>query len=321
MFTAILFSLVLYVASFFLVWLGAGLAISAISQVAKSWKLAPFTLSFFVLGILTSLPEITISTIALLDNDPSIMVGNLLGGTIVLFLGVIPLLGAAGKGIKIPKQLGKKELIVTLFAVVAPAFLTADQRLNRWEAIFLMLLYLGTFLFFSFDQSIFQKLAQGVVKKKKHRWMIGIKALFGVLLLAGASNIIVQKTLYFAGVLEISPFFVSLIVISLGSNIPEISLAIRSLITRKSDIALADYLGSAAANTFLLGVFTLLYGSTIYLPNHVLQRFIFLAVGLILFFIFARSKNTLSRRESIVLLMLYVGFIASEMYMITASAL
>lgn len=312
----LLLQTIIYIVCFFLVWIGAGLVVSPISDLSKSWRLPRFIISFFLLGILTSLPEITISTIAILNNDPVIVAGNLLGGVIVMFLGVIPLLGLVGNGVKMPTQLNKKQLIITLLVVVAPAFLTADQKIGQYEAIFLILLYLSLFVMFSFKQSFFEKIKTGIISRKKNSMGHLFKIVLGVSILIGASNQIVNSTLFFADMFKISPFFVSLIVVALGTNIPEISIVFRSVLSGKKDIALADYLGSASANTLLLGIFTLMHGETIQLPNHFFQRFSFLAVGLILFFFFARSRNTLSRKESAILLSLYLGFIMFEMLLI-----
>lgn len=316
----LLLQTIIYIVCFFLVWIGAGLVVSPISDLSKSWRLPRFIISFFLLGILTSLPEITISTIAILNNDPVIVAGNLLGGVIVMFLGVIPLLGLVGNGVKMPTQLNKKQLIITLLVVVAPAFLTADQKIGQYEAIFLILLYLSLFVMFSFKQSFFEKIKTGIISRKKNSMRHLFKIVLGVLILIGASNQIVNSTLFFADMFKISPFFVSLIVVALGTNIPEISIVFRSVLSGKKDIALADYLGSASANTLLLGIFTLMHGETIQLPNHFFQRFSFLAVGLILFFFFARSRNTLSRKESAILLSLYLGFIMFEMLLIARLA-
>lgn len=316
MVNTLLLQTIIYITCFFLVWIGAGLVVSPISDLSKSWRLPRFIISFFLLGILTSLPEITISTIAILNDDPVIVAGNLLGGVIVIFLGVIPLLGLVGNGVKMPTQLDKKQLISTLLVVVAPAFLTADQKIGQYEAVFLILLYLSLFVMFSFKQSFFEKIKSAVVRRKKNSLGYLFKILLGIAILIGASNQIVNSTLFFADIFSISPFFVSLVVVALGTNIPEISIVFRSVISGKKDIALADYLGSASANTLLLGIFTLMHGETIQLPNHFFQRFSFLAVGLILFFFFARSRNTLSRKESAVLFALYLGFIVFEMLLI-----
>lgn len=307
------YQVIIYIACFVVVWLGAGLVVSSISELAKSWRLPSFIISFFLLGILTSLPEITISTISIFNDDPAIMAGNLLGGVIVMFLGVIPLLGVIGNGVRMPTKFDQKQLILTLIVVVAPAFLTSDQRINKWEAIFLIILYLSLFIFFSFKQSFWERVGSNLANKKRWNVRILVKTVMGVLALILASNQIVNSTIYFANVAGISPFFISLIVVALGTNIPEISIIFRSVISKKKDIALADYLGSASANTLLLGIFTLLYGKTVQLPNHFFQRFSFLALGLVSFYFFARSKNTLSRGESFVLLLLYIGFIGFEL--------
>ncbi len=317
MLNSLLIHSALYFLSFLLVWVGSGLVVSSISHLARSWRLPAFIISFFILGLLTSLPEITISTIAILNDDPVIVAGNLLGGVIVLLLGVIPLLGVVGNGVKIPAQLDKKQLIFTLLVIVAPAFLTADQQLNKWEAVFLVLLYFSLLAFFSFQSTIWDRVRSGLVQKNKNWVKLLVRTFIGIAFLIGASHQIVNSTLYFADEFHVSPFFVSLIIVAIGTNLPEISIVFRSILSKKRDVAFADYLGSASANTLLLGVFTFLHGQTIYLPNHFFQRFAFLALGLVLFFFFARSRNSLSRKESLILLCLYVSFILFEIFFVT----
>jgi len=312
MYSSIIFQLFLYLLSFVFVWIGAGLVVSTVSDLSKTWKIPRFILSFFLLGILTSLPEITISSVAVANNDPAIVVGTLLGGVIVMFLGVIPLLGLVGNGIKIPTQLNKKTLLLTILVVIVPALLTGDQRIERWEALLCVLLYLFLLVYFSTMRSASSQIETRRIQKKKNVSKLLGTVVLGVLLLIGASYQIVASTILFADILRISPFFVSLIVVALGTNIPEISLIFRSVLTKKNDIAFADYLGSASANTLLMGFFVLLYGNTVFLPNHFLQRTMFLGIGLLLFFYFARSKNTISRTESAFLFLLYVVFVCFE---------
>ncbi len=315
--STLIFQITIFIFCFILVWYGSDIVVTAISSLSKSWRLPAFTVSFFILGLLTSLPEITISAVALMNNDPVIIAGNLLGGVIIMFLVVIPLLGLVGNGVKIPTQLDKKLLVSTLIVVIAPAFLTADQKISQWEAAFLILLYLSLLVFFSFRQSFFSKVKHSLSRKKTNSHKFLFKIIVGVLILIAASYQIVQSTIYLANYFSISSFFVGLIIIALGTNIPEIAIIFRSVSKNKKSVALADYLGSASSNTLLLGVFTLIYGKTIYLPAHFFQRFMFLALGLILFFIFARSRNHLSRLESFILLSLYFIFVIIEIYILT----
>jgi cation:H+ antiporter len=310
--------LLLYVISFVVIWLGSGLVVSSVSSLAKSWRMSPFTLSFFFLGLLTSLPEIAIGFTAVANNDPIIFVGNLLGGVIVLFLLIIPLLGIFGKGVKIPHQLPQKELFLVLFTIIAPTLMISDRRLAPWEGAILIVLYV-VLLLTSLRTNTARMLQNSKLpEKRKKRQILILKVIVGMVLLFLASQQIVSSTMFFAALTNVSPFVMSLIVVSIGTNIPELSIIFRAIVNREKDIALADYLGSAVANTPLLGILTIVHGQTIFLPNHFLHRFIFISISLILFFFFARSRKTLSRQESFILLGGYVAFLIVELLLLGA---
>jgi cation:H+ antiporter len=161
-----------------------------------------------------------------------------------------------------------------------------------------------------------EKVSSSFTKYKVDIFKTFLKIGAGVVLLVLASSQVVQSTLFFGSFFTISPFFISLLIVSLGTNIPELAIIVRSVFEKKSELALADYLGSASANTLLFGLMTLMYGKTVVLPNHFVQRFVFLSLGLILFYIFARSKNTISRRESVLLLLCYLAFVLFEAFVI-----
>ncbi len=307
---------IIYVVSFVAVWFGAGLVVNSVVKFAHRLHLPAFLISFFLLGNLTSLPEIAIGLTSISTDDPIIYAGNLLGGTIVIFFLIIPLLALAGKGIKIPNTFDKKQTLFTLVVCFAPALLIADQHLSPSDGILLILLYCLLFLLFSEKASLFEKMTSSFHRKHKHGMSDLVRIVVGVILLFVASRQIVNSTLYFAEVLSIPSFILSLVVISIGTNIPEISLVIRSVLQKKEDVAFADYLGSASANTLLFGVFTLIYGKTVILPNHFLQRFLILGLGLILFYFFARSKKTLSKVEALALLSIYIFFVWIEISLI-----
>lgn len=312
----VVFHFAAYTVSFAVLWFGAKLVTTSVTRLAKLWKLPIFTISFFVLGLLTSLPELSIGLSAVANDDPVIYAGNLLGGVIVLFLLVIPLLGLLGNGLKMPKHLKQNQIILMLIVALVPSLLTADQKIGVWEGVVMVLGYFTLFLFLPKEKTLLEKVTSSFMKYKVDIFTTFLKVGVGVVLLVVASSQVVQSTLFFGTFFAISPFFISLLIVSIGTNIPELTIIVRSLFDKKPEMALADYLGSASANTLLFGLLTILYGKTVVLPNHFLQRFLFLTVGLVLFYIFARSKNTLSRKESAILLLCYVGFILFETFII-----
>ncbi len=304
--------IIVFILCSLVVWWGTGLVVNAVTSLSQSFKISAFTLSFFVLGILTSLPEITIGITALSRNEAPIMVGNLVGATLVVFLLIIPLLAISGGNVRLPKSLHRPQLILSLLTVLTPAILIADRSLHIWEGVFAICLYLTLFIVLSRRESLYEKIL-AKLRSTRHISQYRLpKIILGMALVSIASGYIVNAAEYFAHALNWSPFIVGLLIVSLGTNIPELSLVIRAAYSRKSEVALADYIGSAAANTLLIGVFSISSRGSIILPNHASVRIIILLVSLVLFYIFIRSKNTLTRREGLVLLLIYVIFVVIE---------
>ena len=122
------------------------------------------------------------------------------------------------------------------------------------------------------------------------------------------------KTVFaFSEIFQIPSFYISLIVLSLGTNLPELSLAIRAILSGKKEIAFGDYLGSASANTLLFGFFTLFNDGEVLTVNNFLMTFIFIALGLGMFYFFSKSEKNISIKEGAALLMVYIAFVVFEL--------
>ena len=305
--------IILYVLSFIVLWYASDLIISSVDKMSKSIKMSRFALSFFILGMLTSMPEIGVGITSIIENDPQIFVGNLLGGVVVIFLFIIPMLAIFGNGINLTNRMDPGALFMSLIICVAPSFLVADRRVGIFEAILMILLYLITFYIVQRKQNLVESFESAVKKNGKHNLVSFLRILIGLVLIFFVSDFIVERTMEFSEILKISPFVISVVVLSIGTNLPELFIAVRSLKSNNKDIAFGDYIGSATANTLIFGVMVMINGGAIIIPNHFIQRFIFIFIGLILFYFFARSKNRLSRKEAVILLLLYLCFIGVEL--------
>lgn len=307
---------IIYFSMFFVLWLGAGLIISAVEKASRILKISTFALSFFVLGILTSLPEIAVGVNSVVSNDPEIFVGNLLGGVVVIFLLIIPILAIFGNGINLSHKMDRNGLLASMIVCVTPALLVADRKVGVFEAILMILLYASTLYIVQRKQGLIEKIETLEFAMKNHgkTHIINLfKILAGMGLIFFGSDYIVRETLSFSGIIHISPFLISIIILSLGTNLPEFFLALRALKQKKKDVAFGDYIGSASANTLIFGGLVLLNGGTVTISNNFLQRFVFILLALVFFYFFARSKNSISRKEGIVLLFIYICFVTLEL--------
>lgn len=309
-----IFNIIVYLLSFGAIWLGAGLIVKSIEHFAHKLRLSTFAVSFFILGLLTSIPELALGLTAVSEKTPSVFVGNLLGGIIVLFLLVIPLLAVLGNGIQVKTQLSPPLMIFTLLVILAPSFLTLDKRVTNLEGGVMIVLYALLFFLIESRKGMIDREHSHVMRLKSYSLLDILKIISGIVIVFISSNIIMDKTLYFSQVFQISPFYISLLFLALGTNMPELSLAIRAVMSGKKDVAFGDYLGSAAANTLLFGVFTLLNEGEVLTENSFLTTFIFIAAALGFFYYFSRSKNDISRKEGIILLCIYGAFIFFEVF-------
>lgn len=308
----LLSNIVLYLASFIAIWIGSGLIVSSTIKISHKFRIPQFFVSFVILGLLTSTPEFAVGLSSVSSNAPGIFIGNLLGGIAVLFLFVIPLLAILGKGIQLRTSAGQGTILVSLIVSILPFIVVFDGRVTNPEGVFLIASYLTGVLLLQLRHSFLKKRSGNLLQIKRYSFIDIFKVLVGVAIVFISSNTIVAKTIYFSQVFEIAPFYISLIVLSFGTNLPELTIAIRSILSGNKDIAFGDYLGSASANTMLFGIFTLMIKDPVLRVDSFKAMFAIVLLGFALLYFFAKSSHSISRKEGFILLCTYILFLILE---------
>ncbi len=305
----------LFVIAFALIWAGAGMIVKSLHDFARANRYSEFATSFFLLGVLTSVPEIAVGVNSIAENKPEIFVGNLLGGIITLFLLVIPILAIGGNGIRLSHDFSKRNLVLSLIVLTIPAFFMLDSNINLIEAILMIIAYLALVIQM-FDQGLRLKKRFSNplnVIKQKDKYAL-IKIILGIATVFIASKIVVDKTILISQVFNIPAFFISFFIISLGTNLPELSLALKAVVTGNKDIAFGNYLGSASVNVLLFGVFTIFNGGSVSSIDTFIFTFVVIINAFAWFYYFLRSSNDISRREGLVLFSIYLLFAVVEIF-------
>ncbi|MEH6549715.1 MAG: calcium/sodium antiporter [Pseudomonadales bacterium] len=121
----------------------ADLAVDSVVVLARNWQVSEAVISIVILGMGTSLPELSLALTALKQKRPQLTVGNLVGSNI--FDTLVPI-GVAG----LISPLSFKSTFLTfdlpillVVTVIALACLGVKPGLVRWRAILLLTLYLG----------------------------------------------------------------------------------------------------------------------------------------------------------------------------------
>lgn len=140
-----------------------------------------------------------------------------------------------------------------------------------------------------------------------------IVGIIGVLV---ASHWIVGITLDLLNYIQVSQLVIGLVVFSIGTNLPEISIAITSWRKKSSELSLSHLLSSSFTNVLVLGVLALLRPIIFDTNSAFWIVAIFLGVILTLFAYFYHSGKKMDRREGLILLIAYVLFVTLNIYLI-----
>src|SRR3989344_652374 len=299
--------------AFLVLWVGSGISISGVEKVSRYVKISSFLVSFFALGFLTSVSEISVAYFSIIDKTPGMSVGNLIGGSAVITLLIIPLLAILNKGIRFDEKAEPINFPLAYFVISLPILLILDKTISMIDALIMIssVVFLATTI--SAKNTLLSKIEDVINHRNINVVKESLKIIFGVVLIILSCKYIVDTTVSYANKFSIAPFLVGLILLSIGTNLPELTILIRSTIFKKKNIALGDYVGSAALNTITLGFLTVFNKAPIQISSGLKYNILLLPVGASLFLLFSRNKK-LDRKEGVVLLLFYLVFVVLELF-------
>lgn len=299
----------------------AKLVVAGIENLQDLIRIPYFLIGFLLVGILTSTPELTIGIVSAIKRIPTLSLGNLLGGSFVLLSLVAGLVAIFYGELSFKRTFTLKELVLTGLVILVPAILGFDRQISQIDGSLIILIY---FLFalvlknHSRPQRKNSK-SSNILKKIYILVKVSLLVILGVIFLLVSSAIIVGAAQKIISIFNITPIVVGLIILSIGTNLPEIAIAFKSQKDQEQkDIAEGVILGSAAANSLIVGIVSLINPISIFDFASFLTIFYFLAIGVFIFILFAKTKNIITPSEGLLLVILYVAFLVSQIFLSAA---
>ncbi len=301
--------LILIVAAFLVLWSSSDLVLEGVTYLAAKVKLADFWVSFFVLGMAMSAPEISVGINSVVDQLPEVYTGNLLGSTMAIFLMVIPVMAILGNGVTLIGKLQNRKILACFGLISIPFLLMVDNKLNIWEGLVCVMGYIALGIYFgkgAKEEKVVNSFNR--IKLRLKPWFPEmVKFVFGVSLILFSGNVLLDSISFLVKSSGKSFYVLSFFLLSIGTTAPELMLVIKSLISKRREVAFGGYLGSAVANSMLFGLFSVAVG------GFLTEQGIYFAVlggsfvlGMILFYLFSKSKDELSRQEGLALIGIYI---------------
>lgn len=236
-----------------LIW-SADRFVEGASATARHFAVPPLLVGMVIVGFGTSAPELVVSALAASQGNPSLALGNAWGSNIVnmgLILGVTALIAP----IQVRSQVLRKELPLLIGVTALSALLAWDLGLSRWDAIVLLAAF-ALLMGWSIREAMTHgddALAQETDAELQAHAMPLPRALLwlvlGLLVLVGASRLLVWGAVEVAQGLGVSDLVIGLTVVAVGTSLPELASCVAAARKGEDDIALGNVLGSGLFNT------------------------------------------------------------------------
>ena len=251
--TALMPIAALIVGLLLLIW-SADRFVEGASATARHFAVPPLLVGMVIVGFGTSAPELVVSALAASQGNPSLALGNAWGSNIVnmgLILGVTALIAP----IQVRSQVLRKELPLLIGVTALSALLVWDLSLSRTDAIVLLTAF-ALLMGWSIREAMAHgddALAQETDAELQAHAMPLPRALLwlvlGLLVLVGASRLLVWGAVDIAQGLGVSDLVIGLTVVAVGTSLPELASCVAAARKGEDDIALGNVLGSGLFNT------------------------------------------------------------------------
>jgi len=275
---------------------------------AESYRLSKYVVGFIVVAFISILPETLISLNAAFEGNPSFGLGTLFGSNIAdLTLVFAILVLVAKRGLKVESKILKKNYIYP-FILLFPLVLGLDSYYSRVDGVILILLG-ATFYYIALRDGVDKSLpsSSGV-----GRWGHFLKLLISMIILLVGSHFTVTSAISLAGFLEISPILIGMLVVGVGTTMPELFFSIKCVKAKDDSLAIGDLLGTVLADaTVVVGILALVAPFSFPLKIIYITGLFMIAASFLLFF-FMRSERKISKVEAILLFIFWLSFIVVE---------
>ena len=303
----------------------ADLVVISLRKIASRTHTGIYALSAIILALGTSLPELFVSITSSLEGAQNLSLGVVVGSNIsnISLIGAFSALIAGSA--KISDDYLKRDVAIALIAGIAPILLILDGNLSRVDGLVLLSVY-GVYASGLFKER-FSEIAQydrpnfdvihSVVRKVTHFDNKGAREyarlFLGITFLLLSADMIVKISKSLALGLNVPLLVVGLLIISVGTSLPELAFSIRSLREHTPSMFYGNLLGSTIVNsTLVLGIVGIIAPIQIEAIGEYTVAIVMFVVTFCAFWFFVRTKHRLDRWEALILLLFYALFVAAE---------
>ncbi len=311
--------IILFLIGFLLITKGADIFIECTVKIGKKTGISELILGATIVSFATTLPELTVSVFASIDNHTTMSLGNAVG-SIICNTGLILGLVAFISPFKVDRKMFFSKSVILLISVIALMILGTNGTITQGDGLLLIVL-LSVYMY-SNIKSVSSKNKVGGLsnmradscnnsKPNKHESLkIGALFVLGLIMMVVGSKLLVDNGVKLASYIGIPQGVISLTVIALGTSLPELVSSLTAIRKNHHGISVGNILGANILNiTSVIGISSLINDLPI-LAQNIRVDFVFMTILLLTLIIPTIKSSKIYRLQGLVLLGTYIIYIA-----------
>ncbi len=302
---------------FYLLIKGADLFVDGIASTANNLKIPKLIISLSIVAFGTSTPELFISFKSLLSGNNDIVFANVIGSTVVNSMLAIGL-AALIRPIRVKSETVKRQLPIHLTIILFFSVLLLDKTFNgtintitRSDALILFIIF-TYFIYYIIKYNRSQNKEKAIEEPKWSLPKSIILGLAGLGAIAIGSELAVNSCIGIAEYLHVSQKIITMVILVVGTSMPELIMAITSVKKGEYDIIIGNIIGTNIFNIgFVLTLPIIIFGGVTTMSFHLPDMFIMTIAGFILY-LFASDDRKFDKTEGLIMItifLIYYGYV------------
>ena len=237
--------------------IGADRFVAGAASLASSLRISPLVVGLTVVSIGTSLPELLVTSTAVLVGHSSMGLGNVLGSNIsniCLVLGICALL----QPLMVESKLFRLDYPALMVATVATWLMSSNRVITRFEGLVLLIglaLYLVLVIRSAHEDTKKVRAPTSSKTSVPTRRKVFVQMIGGLVFLLIGSRLVVWGGVGLGQALGLSDLIIGLTIVALGTSLPELATSIAGVVKKQHSIAVGNVVGSNLINlTAIIGI-------------------------------------------------------------------
>lgn len=308
-----LLTIILLIAGFVVLILGANWLVDGATSVGIRAKLSPLIIGLTIVAFGTSLPELIINVFSCFRGSSGLAIGNIVGSNIMnilLILGVASMIYPIDVSrISIRRDIPVGFLATLALWLMANDFFIGKEHTINWIEGLALLLMAGGYLYLTMVRN---ETPSNEVEAVQIPMPWGKTILFLVLGILGlylGGELVSKNAQIIAKAWGMSESMIGLTVVAMATSLPELITSVVAATKKNAGIAIGNVLGSNILNIFVvLGISGLITPLQFDSKMNTTLLFLFAANLLMTLFVFTGKGRKLSRFEGALMLCAFAGF-------------